>query len=646
MTLKKPLTGILSLMLITFLANAQVNVVKTPANFGSDADTRANILNNVNTPGSDDWYRNTAGSGEQIIDTSGVSAILSDYINNPSTRSIPVIRRMHQPSFTVLNGNTLLDAIFQRDHHGSDSSSFGSRSNKNGENPNDWEGKTNYTSNLLGKNDILDAFAHLRRDQTDSLWMIGGVSMDEQNGSSHFDFELFQNTITYNTTTGQFTSTGPDLGHTAWLFDSAGNITRIGDVIFSVDLSSKGIEAIHTRIWVPLATLAITPATFNWSNPVEFDGSNFGGYAEIVPKSLIKSYTAIENTQNTWAGPFRLVRANETLQDDFTKSQFMEIAVNLTAFGIDPLVFGIKDCALPFKNLMVKTRSSSSFGAELKDFVGPIPVFDQKAVNGYTDLGYYCDSMPQVTLQVQNPNPNFIYQWHSPNGNIIGQTNGNSIVVDKPGIYYVTESITSACPNTSIDSVQIIFDSTCRVLDVDIIGFSAVRNKNQADLQWDISNNQDVSDFIVEYSVDGRSFRPAFNIPSNGKYGDADYESKHAWNRLPGKVYYRIRINGAKGGIKYSRIVPVNFGNSLDKINVFPNPAHGRTNIEFIAEETGEIQYSIYDLQGKKISDRKFRVSKGGNRIEVTELENKQKGIYMLQIRTGKEETNRKLIIE
>lgn len=644
--MKNLLSLTLTILLQVMVTKAQVNVPGTPANFGSDADTRANFFNKSITPDTDDWFKNLTGMGQQVIDTNGAADIIRQYLSDPGKREQAITRRMQQPSFTNLSGNLLLDAVFHRDHHGSDSTAFGGGADKNGDDPNSWVGKTDFNTNILGKSDILDAFAHLRRDVKDSLWLIGGISIDEQKGESHFDFELFQKEISYNPLTGKFNSAGPDRGHTAWLFDSAGNVTRVGDVIFSVDLNNQGIEEIHTRIWVPFSTLGIKPLNFQWTTPTTFSGKPDGGYAEITPKKTTNAYSAIGNAQDSWAGPFKLVRANENLQDYFTPNQFMEIAVNLTAFGIDPKLFGIKDCSMPFKNLIAKTRSSAQFTAELKDFIGPISMMDFKPVNGYTDLGYYCDSMPEITLQVKDPNPNFIYEWQTSNGNIISQTNGSNVLINKPGLYYVSESRTADCPNTSLDSILIIFDSTCRILDVDIIGFTAAKNRNQAELQWAINNNEDVFSFTLEYSKDGKNFQAFREMLPDNVNGEAVYYSQHTWTTLPGKVYYRIRVTGSKGGLKYSKIAPVVFGDQLTNINIFPNPSRGKTNIEFTTEQPGIIQYAIYDLQGKKIADKKYQASKGGNRIEVTELMNKQKGIYLIKVLAAEKEYNQKLILE
>ena len=162
------------------------------ANFGVDADLRANYYNSLVTASGDDWYNNSAGSGQGVIDTAGAAAIVARYATTPAFRSTTFSRIMKQNPFSVVNNRLLIDAVFHRDFHGTDSTVFASGSNKNGMTPATWTCPV--AQNIPDKNDILDGFAHVRRagpNVTDSLWMFGGMSLDNTTGNRYFDFELY-----------------------------------------------------------------------------------------------------------------------------------------------------------------------------------------------------------------------------------------------------------------------------------------------------------------------------------------------------------------------------------------------------------------------------------------------------------------------
>ena len=176
----------LSMFFIAFAAcsYAQITAPAIKANFGVDADLRANYFNSFVEAGSDDWFKNNAGPGNFVIDTTGAAYVLNQYNTKPAVRMYPLFRGMRYPQLSVINNRLLIDAIFIRDHHGDDSTVFASGSNKNGQHPADWT--TPVSQGIPDKNDILDMFMHARRDGpalTDSLWMFGALSLDAITGN-------------------------------------------------------------------------------------------------------------------------------------------------------------------------------------------------------------------------------------------------------------------------------------------------------------------------------------------------------------------------------------------------------------------------------------------------------------------------------
>ena len=221
---------------------------------------------------------------------------------------------------------------------------------------------------------------HVRRagpNVTDSLWMFAGISIENTTGSRYFDFELFQTNFVYDKSTLSFFGYGPDAGHTTWTFDAAGNIVTPGDIIFTEEFSSSSLTLVEARIWIKKTDLSITPTAFSWGGA--FDGASAGatyGFANILPKTVGSFYTGLQNPAATWAGPFALVRTDNSVLSDYIPGQFMEFSVNLTKLGIDPATYTNNACAMPFKSVLIKSRASTSFTAALKDFVAPFKMFD------------------------------------------------------------------------------------------------------------------------------------------------------------------------------------------------------------------------------------------------------------------------------
>ncbi|MEO7444072.1 MAG: hypothetical protein ABIT96_02705, partial [Ferruginibacter sp.] len=412
--MKKFYLSITFLCCVCGISLAQIITPIIKANFGVEADLRTNYFNNFNQPGNDDWFANgLAGSGNFVIDTTGAAAIVGGYTTNPGSRMTPFSRFMRVAPYTTVNNRIWLDAIFHRDYHGTDSTVFGAGSNKNAMSPANWTAPQ--AQNIPDKNDILDAMLHIRRagpNLTDSLWMFGGISIENTTGNRYFDFELYQTDIRFNRATLSFLGYGPDLGHTSWKFDAAGNILKSGDIILSAEYGSSSLTLLEARVWINKNDLLMTPTAFTWGG--SFDGASSGsqyGYASIVPKTAGAFYTGLQSGNNTWTGAFSLVRQDNTVVTNYTAKQFMEFSVNLSKLGLDPGRFGIDPCGSPFRRVLIKSRASTSFTAELKDFISPFSLFNYEEVKAHSYILYYCGTMPTTTIYVSNPNPDLIYKW-------------------------------------------------------------------------------------------------------------------------------------------------------------------------------------------------------------------------------------------
>jgi Secretion system C-terminal sorting domain len=633
-----------------YFSTAQITTPVIRANFGVDADLRANYFNGAVNSAVDDWYNNgTLGTGQFIIDTIGAAAVVSGYTTNPASRMLPFSRLMMPLPYTTVSNRLMIDAIFNRDHHGTDSTVFASGSNKNGMNPATWTCPV--AQNIPDKNDILDAFTHLRRagpNVTDSLWMFGGISIVNTTGNRYFDFELYQTDIYFDRSTLTFKNYGPDEGHTSWIFDASGNVLQSGDIIFSVEFGSSVITLVEARIWVNQSALLVTPVNFNWGGL--FDGATPGatyGYASIVPKTAGAFYTGIQSTAGTWAGPFALVLQDNSVVTDYVAKQFMEISVNLTKLGIDPGTYSTNPCGTPFRRVLVKTRASTSFTAELKDFIAPYSMFNYPPVDAFTNIVYYCGTFPPTTINVINPLISSIYTWSTTNGHIVGSNVGTSIVVDAPGTYIVTQQLHAQCLLYAQDSVIMLFDSTCAVLDIDLLKFNATYNINQVELSWQISNNREAANFEIEYSFNNRDFTRlgVLNAGQENNLANYSFSNPFSLNNNP-VVFFRLKINGRNGKVKYSNIITLrNKGIQNNDVTVFPNPSAGETWLLFNTLQSGVTDISIWDTQGKLICSSRTSIYAGENIVKLPNLTGKPTGVYFVKMKLGNALVTKKIFL-
>ncbi len=633
---------ILWLLLFLFCSplyhNGQITVPVIKANFGVDADLRSNYFNGLVQSGNDDWFKlpATIGTGQFIIDTAGAAAILAGYASNSALRKLPFFRTMRFPNYSVVNNRLLIDAYYVRDYHGDDSTMFAAGSNKNGMSPVDWSCPV--SQSIPDKNEILEIMMHVRRagpNLTDSMWLMGGISIENTTGNRYFDFEMYQTDIYYNRATRSFYNYGPDAGHTRWQFDATGNITKPGDIILTAEYSSASLSFIEARIWINKDDLLITPTGFNWSGSFDGDGSGAQfGYAGIQPKTAGTFYTGLQSVNNTWAGPFSLVLGDNSVLTNYIAKQYMEFSVNLSKLGLDDAsIFGGDDCVMPFRRVMVKTRASTSFTSELKDFVAPFDFFLAPRAEVETMLPIICDTGVVSTIYVMNPIPTSIYQWSTINGNIVGPTNGTSIVVDTPGTYIVNQYLQAACSIYASDTITIGSLGTCEVLHNNLLSATSRYHNEAVTVNWRVAANEFVNHFAVERSFDGHNFEVITLLPRTPyRSGQQDYSYTDLLaNDFHTKVYYRIKLVQTAGNTLLSRLMYQQISrNSKSGIVVFPNPVKHIMNLQFSSPVTAKADTKLINEYGQVSLNLSFGVINGNNRIEIVLPENIRPGYYTL----------------
>lgn len=632
-------------------ASSQIVVASVRANFGVEADLSANFYNNNQTPAVDDWFNNGYfGTGRGVIDTTGAAATVAAYYSNPASRNFSFARRMAYPAFTVLNNRIVLDAVYYRDYHGEDSTVFANGSNKNGMSPAMWT--TPVAQSIPDKNDILEAMIHVRRagpNVTDSLWLFAGVSLENITGNRFFDFELYQTDINYNKATGTFSGYGPDAGHTSWQFDAAGRIRAPGDIIFTSEFSSSAISLVEARIWVHRSMLSITPASFNWGGQFDGDGSGAAyGYANIRPKTAGNFYTGLQTTAPaTWAGPFKVVRDNNAVLNNYIPGQYLEFSVNLTKLGIEPVNYNQDACDPAFIRVIVKTRSSTSFTAELKDFVAPFKFFDYPPVKAYSYLTYFCGTMPVTEINVVNPNPNFVYTWTTTNGRIVGSNIGAVITIDAPGTYYVRQSSNVNCVPSSQDSITILFANTCAVLDLSIKNLRVSLAGDQHKLNWTASHNEQAAKYEVEYSTNNKNFISLVSVAPGNAIGTASLELQHLAGLIASEViFYRIKAIGKNGAYSYSNVAVLRKSSAGRKdALIYPNPSNGALWLSYLSGRAELADIHIFDSYGKVIRRTKIVICSGENLIKLPDLSGNAQGTYLIKIKTAEGYISQKILL-
>jgi hypothetical protein len=645
--MKQTIPVIVVCFLLSVKTPCQIITPVKKANLGVEADLKANYFDSIPFPDDDDWFPGNTGTGLYLIDTTGAAGIMSQYLVDPDYRKRCFTRPMNYPIYSIVNGKFLYDAIYVRDHYKNDSTAFTS-SNKNGQSPGLWTGGT---TPVPDKSDLNDVMVHVRRDGpnlTDSLWFIAGLSLHGNNGNRYFDFELYQTEVYYNQGDNKFYNYGPDAGHTSWKFDAAGNVVSPGDVIFSAEFGSSSLTLLEARIWVDQSSLSLNPTAFNWGG--QFDGDGAGaqfGYATILPKTNGDFYSGVQSAPDTWAGPFGFVNVSDVLSTNYDSRHYMEVAVNMSKIGLDPYtILGTTGCNLSFRRFFAKTRSSTSFTSDLKDFVGPYRIARPVPAVAIGDGEMFCGREPDSSvISIDNPIASSIYTWTTLNGHIVtSPATGPSIVVDTPGVYIVTQTLFSGCAPYATDTITLSRDTEgCLILATGDMSFTGTINQSTVLLNWSTSS-KDITRFDIERSTDGQFFKKMGTV---GATTADNKEPSYKWvDEVSGvnnkMLYYRIR--SIKGSLaEYSKIVSLKNSNAFSEdFFMLPNPAVNYLQIISRQNNYSKTMVRIFNSLGNKVIEATLNTE--NEKINVERL---APGIYLVHISSADEQhkTIKKLLI-
>jgi hypothetical protein len=198
-------------------------------------------------------------------------------------------------------------------------------SNKVFDDPNDYEWKT---GSVPQKDDIQNGLIYFSIDGFGNQWF--GVAGDRRsiNGDSYIDFEFLQNTLA-RTTDNKFVSDGPDGGRT------------VGDLLLTIELTKGGAQAsFFAQQWQSDGVGGFTYVDIPFPPGAAFVAAN-------VDSEVVTTYDAFG-------------------ESFYGINQFGEAAINLNA-----VIPSLNEC-FGVATVFIRTKSSQSPSAELKDFIEPL----------------------------------------------------------------------------------------------------------------------------------------------------------------------------------------------------------------------------------------------------------------------------------
>ena len=182
------------------------------------------------------------------------------------------------------------------------------------------------------------------------------------------------------------------------------------------------------------------------------------------------------------------------------------------------------------------------------------------------------------------------------------------------------------------------------VLPVELLSFKAEKEEDKTAIQWEVTNEKDLTYYAVERSIDGSNFKTidiqkprAKNENEKVRYGFLDEKPDLGVN------YYRLQLKDLNGQVTYSKTVSVDFGSKI-KAKTYPNPFSTDLSVEIDIEKNikGDVLIDLLDMTGKIVQTKKLVAQ--GRRVNFNLPTNDLvPGTYVIRMKNGNDTWQQKI---
>ncbi len=184
-------------------------------------------------------------------------------------------------------------------------------------------------------------------------------------------------------------------------------------------------------------------------------------------------------------------------------------------------------------------------------------------------------------------------------------------------------------------------------LPIKIAGYKAFAAGNNAVIQWQSLSEENTDFFLVEQSLDGKTFEPIANVSAKGNSNSLQiYEAKDK-NPRSGTNYYRLTSVDKDGKTQVFDVLTVSFSLQEAAIVVYPNPINtAAIKIRVNGFKNDKLVSELTTVNAKLIASQIIKTSVGDGEYVMQLREKPAAGMYLLKISSGKLQQTIKLLVQ
>lgn len=245
-----------------------------------------------------------------------------------------------------------------------------------------------------------------------------------------------------------------------------------------------------------------------------------------------------------------------------------------------------------------------------------------------------------ATLTVTPNDPATNYIWTDNFGNTYPNTASIDVTPAVNTTYYVQ---VSGCQNLT-DTINI---TTCAILPVELLGFSATCTDNYALIEWQTASEINNDYFMVEKSLNGFDFNTIGILNGSGNSSIINSYSFQDFEVNQEVAYYRLTQKDFNGDQSSSSIIALNkcIDTHYQINNAFFSPTTQDLIINYVINKTTDVQIQVYDLQGKLVMNKNTTLYQNHQKTNLQAPSLLSGSIYLISIISPQTVTSQKIYI-
>lgn len=162
---------------------------------------------------------------------------------------------------------------------------------------------------------------------------------------------------------------------------------------------------------------------------------------------------------------------------------------------------------------------------------------------------------------------------------------------------------------------------------------ASYKNKVDVEFKWTVSNEQNLSKYIIYKSLDGVHFSKVgeeVNVLNNGQVKNYQFLDANNTNPI---TYYKVSSVDFDGTVKYSSIASVKYISVKNELAVYPNPVrNGMVNLNVSSLKNQAYSYAIINAKGQVADKGNFNLMSINNGINLSLQSFVAPGVYTFRI--------------